>query len=402
MPRPRRLPPVVTEILLALLAIALAVVCLPAGARGQESLPAPAPARQPLRFPEEMPDEEVPAGRPVQAFQIPPPAAPLPQATVPTVPLPQAPFPATAPGTGPALVQPLPAPATTPLFPGFGTAPVPPPAFDPLAPLPPGTVIGPAGPVVQGPPPLPANSVVIPPLDAEVVWQQMVDTVDDFFKIQAEQRVVFSGGIPAEGRIDTYPQTGATLLEPWRGDSVGFRERLESTLQSIRRSGSMRLIPDPAGWRIEAVVLKELENLPRPMRATAGGASFRNDDSLYRYGTPLPTLGQQVGDQPRPVANPTPNIGWIPLGRDPLLEKKMLGKVLGRLGIAPIPQSGPAYQAADPAAGPPTALPGPALGTVSTGPTYGAPLTKEQLPPGALIAPGAPVPIESLPTPQGR
>ncbi len=404
MPRRRRLPPVITEILLALAALAIALLTLPADARGQESLPAPAPARQTLRFPEELPDEEVPAGRPVQAFQIPPPAAPVPQAIVPTVPLPQAPFPATAPGTGPALVQPLPAPATTPLFPGFGT-PSPAaglgPGLDPLAPLPPGTVIGPAGPVVPGPPPQPQSSVVIPPLDAEVVWQQMVDTVDDFFKIQAEQRVVFSGGIPAEGRIDTYPQTGATLLEPWRGDSVGFRERLESTLQSIRRSGSMRLIPDPAGWRIEAVVLKELENLPRPMRATAGGASFRNDDSLYRYGTPLPTLGQQVGDQPRPVANPTPNIGWIPLGRDPLLEKKMLGKVLGRLGIAPLPQSGPAFQAADPAAGPPAALPGPA-GLVSAGPTYGAPLTREQLPPGATVVPGAPVPIESLPLPQGR
>jgi len=257
---------------------------------------------------------------------------------------------------------------------------------------------------VPGPPPAPNNSVVIPPIDAEVVWQQMVDTMDDFFKIQSEQRVVFANGIPAEGRIDTYPQTGATLLEPWRGDSVGFRERLESTLQSIRRSGSMRLIPDPSGWRVEAVVLKELENLPRPMRATAGGASFRNDDSLYRYGTPLPTLGQQVGDQPRPVANPTPNLGWIPLGRDPLLEQKMLGKVLGRLGVAPVPQAGPAYQAADPATGLPATLPGPATNTlpataVPQAPVYGAPIRPEQLPPGALVAPGPPVPIESLPVP---
>jgi len=276
---------------------------------------------------------------------------------------------------------------------------------DPFAPLPPGAVVGPAGPVVPGPPPGPKNSVVIPPLDAEIVWQQMVDTMDDFFKIQSEQRVVFANGIPAEGRIDTYPQTGATLLEPWRGDSVGFRERLESTLQSIRRSGSMRLIPDPSGWRVEAVVLKELESLPRPMRATAGGASFRNDDSLYRYGTPLPTLGQQVGDQPRPVANPTPNLGWIPLGRDPLLEQKMLGKVLGRLGVAPVPQAGPTYQAADPATGLPATLPGPAASMTGASPApqppvYGAPIRPEQLPPGALVAPGPPVPIESLPVPK--
>jgi hypothetical protein len=216
---------------------------------------------------------------------------------------------------------------------------------------------------------------------------------DDYFKVQSEQRVVFSNGVPAEGRIDTYPQTGATLLEPWRRDSIGFRERLESTLQSIRRTGSMRLIPDPAGWRIETVVLKELEYLPRPMRATTGGASFRNDDSLYRYGTPLPTLGQQVGDQPRPVANPTPNLGWIPLGRDPLLEQRMQSQVLARLGVAPMPAAEPYYQPPD-GGQPTTAAP------ATPGPVFGAPIAPEQLPPGAVIAPGPAVPIESLPVPK--
>jgi len=210
---------------------------------------------------------------------------------------------------------------------------------------------------------------------------------------------VFANGLPTEGRIDTFPQTGATILEPWRGDSVGWYERWESTLQSIRRIGAMRLIPDPAGWRVEVVVNKELEYLPRPMRATAGGASFRNDDSLYRYGTPLPTLGQQVGDQPRPVAAPTPNAGWIPLGRDPLLEQRMLGKLLAKLGVPATPQAPPYYEppeaVAIPGAGPGLAPPGP-----PAGPVYGQPIPPEQLPPGAVIAPGPPVPIESLPMPQ--
>ena len=385
MPRPRRRPFALVR-LAPLLAAALAALAAPMSL-AQAPLPPPAAA---------------PYGAVVPTLQLPPPGQSLPPPAV--LPLPAAPAPAMVPApTLPGIVQPLPPPPPTPLFPfpGFSSPTTSP---DPFAPLPPGAVIGPGGPVAPGPPPAPSNSVVIPPLDAEVVWQQMVDTMDDFFKIQSEQRVVFANGIPAEGRIDTYPQTGATLLEPWRGDSVGFRERLESTLQSIRRSGSMRLIPDPSGWRVEAVVLKELENLPRPMRATAGGASFRNDDSLYRYGTPLPTLGQQVGDQPRPVANPTPNLGWIPLGRDPLLEQKMLGKILGRLGVAPVPQAGPAYQAADPATGLPATLPGPAASTTSatpppTGPVYGAPLRPDQLPPGALVAPGPPVPIESLPLP---
>ena len=264
---------------------------------------------------------------------------------------------------------------------------------NPFAPLPEGTAIGPTGPVPAGPPPVPPNSAVIPPLDAELVWTRMVDVADDYFKVHAEQRVVFSGGVPTEGRIDTFPQTGATILEPWRGDSVGWSERWEATLQSIRRIGTMRLIPDPAGWRIEVVVQKELEHLPRPMQATTGGASFRNDDSLYRYGTPLPTLGQLVGDQPRPVAAPTPNLGWIPLGRDPLLERKMLAGVLAKLGVAPLPRAEPYYQ-------PPDGAGGVSPGQPLPGPVYGAPIPAEQLPPGAVIAPGPAVPIESLPAPR--
>jgi hypothetical protein len=263
---------------------------------------------------------------------------------------------------------------------------------NPFAPLPEGTAIGPTGPVPAGPPPVPPNSAVIPPLDAELVWTRMVDVADDYFKVHAEQRVVFSGGVPTEGRIDTFPQTGATILEPWRGDSVGWSERWEATLQSIRRIGTLRLIPDPAGWRIEVVVQKELEHLPRPMQATTGGASFRNDDSLYRYGTPLPTLGQQVGDQPRPVAAPTPNLGWIPLGRDPLLERKMLAGVLAKLGVAPLSRPEPYYQPPDGA--------GVAPGQPLPGPVYGAPIPADQLPPGAVIAPGPAVPIESLPAPR--
>ncbi len=272
---------------------------------------------------------------------------------------------------------------------------------NPFSPLPEGVVISPAGPVLPGPPPAAArNAVVLPPLDAEVVWTSMVDVADDYFKVQSEQRVVFANGVPTEGRIDTYPQTGANVLELWRGDSVGWNERWESTLQSIRRIGMMRLIPDPGGWRVEVEVAKELEYLSRPMRATAGGASFRNDDSLYRYGTPLPTLGQAVGDQPRPVAAPTPTAGWIPLGRDPLLEQRMLEKLVAKLGVPPVSQPAPYYEPPSGSSAPGVS-PMPVPSTLPTpGPVYGQPIPPEQLPPGAVVAPGPAVPIESLPLPR--
>lgn len=155
----------------------------------------------------------------------------------------------------------------------------------------------------------------------------------------------------------------------------------------------MRLIPDPLGWRIEITVNKELENLPRPMRATTGAASFRNDDSLYRYGTPLPTLGQQIGDAPRPVASPTTNIGWISLGRDPLLEQRMLQKLVKCLGVTPLSPSQPYYE-------PPPGVVAPGLTSQTPGSAYGNPIPADQLPAGATVVPGPPVPIESLPVPQ--
>jgi len=298
--------------------------------------------------------------------------------------------------------------AATAILTAVGQEPLPPPSVqraepgvqpDPFAPLPETAIIGATGPVVPGPPPAPRNAAVIPPLDAELVWTRMVDVADDFFKVQSEQRVVFANGVPTEGRIDTFPQTGATVLEPWRADSVGWGERWESTLQSIRRIATMRLTPDAAGWRVEVVVNKELEYLPRPMRATTGGASFRNDDSLYRYGTPMPTLGQQVGDQPRPVASPTPNLGWIPLGRDPKLEQRMISRLLAKLGVPSQAPPEPYYQPPDAAAAGLATGPSFPAQPVPKGPIYGAPIPAEQLPPGAQIAPGPPVPIETLPMP---
>ena len=94
------------------------------------------------------------------------------------------------------------------------------------------------------------------------------------------------------------------------------------------------------------------------------------------------------------MAAPTHNLGWIPLGRDPLLEQRMLSKLLAKLGVAPMPQAEPYYQPPDAVAA------GAAASSQPSGPVRGAPIAPEQLPPGAVIAPGPPVPIESLPMPR--
>src|SRR5262249_8070042 len=62
------------------------------------------------------------------------------------------------------------------------------------------------------------NPLFIPPVDRELFWNQTVDAVDDYFRIEREDRLRLIGGVLTEGRIDTFPTIGSTLFEPWRVD----------------------------------------------------------------------------------------------------------------------------------------------------------------------------------------
>ena len=87
----------------------------------------------------------------------------------------------------------------------------------------------------SAPPPPVENPLFIPPMDRELLWNQTVDAVDDYFRIEREDRVRLIAGVLTEGRIDTFPITGSTIFEPWRGDSTPGYQKLHATLQSIRR-----------------------------------------------------------------------------------------------------------------------------------------------------------------------
>jgi hypothetical protein len=173
----------------------------------------------------------------------------------------------------------------------------------------------PAGPeAVSGP----GNPIAVPVADEEFAWDQIADVVDDYFTIAREQRARRVSEVPMEGRIETRPESGATWLEPHRRDSVGRFNRWESTFQTIRRRAVVRVIPDAAGYLVEVVVEKELENLPKPEHATAGAATFRNDGSL-----PSRRLEQASRTRTSPQ--------WISLGRDTPLEQRMLADIHARL-----------------------------------------------------------------------
>jgi hypothetical protein len=240
------------------------------------------------------------------------------------------PLPSQTPGSifGPPLTAPtngVPAGAPAGMPPTF--APV-----SPLADIAPGGLMSPqfglpAGPEAIG---MPTNLISVPVVDDELAWDQIADVVSDYFPIAREQRAR-RGDVVCEGRIDTAPQDGATWLEPHRGDSVGDFNRWESTFQTIRRRAIVRVIPDAAGYLIEVVVEKELEDLPKPMHATAGAATFPHEGSL-------PSRRDQQLNRTR--SSPR----WIPLGRDPPLEQRMLADIHARLSGVTTPANSALWQ----------------------------------------------------------
>ena len=158
----------------------------------------------------------------------------------------------------------------------------------------------------------------VPPCNRDFVWDQLVDVVDDYFVVLREDPVRQIGDVLTEGRLETRPEIGSTILEPHKFDAVTLYDKVEGTLQSIRRRALVRVIPDGQGYLIEVAVFKELEDCRRPQFAKSDAAVFTNGLSLQRF--------EQVVEE-QPIRR-----GWIPLGRDVNLEQEILCELRERLG----------------------------------------------------------------------
>jgi hypothetical protein len=161
------------------------------------------------------------------------------------------------------------------------------------------------------------NPMFVPATDIDFLWDQVVDAIDDYFKIAREDRLRLTGNVLTEGRLETFPTIGATYLEPWKKDATPGFERWQSTLQTIRRTCTARVTPTKGGYLIDVAVVKELEDLYQPEQSTIGGAALRHDGALVRTDVRAPR-GPTV-------------LGWIPLGRDTLLEQRILADLHARL-----------------------------------------------------------------------
>lgn len=172
------------------------------------------------------------------------------------------------------------------------------------------------------PTPLPmvTNPLFVPQQDAQFVWRQIADAVDDDFQIAKEEPLRVIDGILTEGTLETYPLVGSTLLEPWREDSTPGYEKLYATLQSVRRRVVVSARPATGGYEIEVQAFTELENLPQPENTTFSRELIVADNAIGE--TTDPDLGVPSGIR-----------GWIPKGRDRSLERALLLDMRQRLTV---------------------------------------------------------------------
>ena len=156
--------------------------------------------------------------------------------------------------------------------------------------------------------------------DRDFIWEQIVDTVDDYFDVEKEQRPRQMGSVVTEGRLTTVPDYGASRLEPWRRDSTPGFERWLATFQTIRREATVRVIPNGGINLVEVIVEKSLEDRDQPLNSTVRTRTRRHDGSLVRPESTI-ELEEEVEGPMR----------WIPIGRDHSLEQQILEQLRARL-----------------------------------------------------------------------
>ena len=158
------------------------------------------------------------------------------------------------------------------------------------------------------PPPV-ANPFYSNVTSFEGAWETTVDVLHQYgFRIPP------GGENRLEYVIETEPMIGSGVLEPWFGDSVGKRNRWESTLQSIRRRVLVRVQPHETGGHLLGVeVIKEKEDVAGAVANSPGGASLQEYENGDR------DFSQFLG-QTGPAA-------WYPIGRDFELEQRLLASL---------------------------------------------------------------------------
>ncbi|MEQ9406755.1 MAG: hypothetical protein RIK87_03475 [Fuerstiella sp.] len=151
------------------------------------------------------------------------------------------------------------------------------------------------------------NAVQVSADQYDVMWERAVAVLNDrHFMVARESKV--------EGVIETHWRAGSNLFEPWHQDSVGYQNRLESTLQSIRRRVVIAFqTVSPGSVMISVRVDKEIEDVPPSVGIDGTGVT-----------APVLSAGRTGRDQ----ISGQPGISrWLPRGTDPALEAELLHQI---------------------------------------------------------------------------
>lgn len=188
-----------------------------------------------------------------------------------------------------------------------------------------------------------SNPFQVGPADPTLVWEQVADAVDDYFRIKSETPVRRDSAAWLEGRLETFPEIASTLLEPWRRDSTPGFERMQATIQTIRRTAYVKVIPGPDGYLIDVKVIKEQEDVDdaQGLSATTGestAATTGVSTSVRSEGTGSGSLIRSTSD----IRDMPSTVGWYPagIGRDLELERRLAEQIAGRLTNIEPPRKG--------------------------------------------------------------
>lgn len=172
------------------------------------------------------------------------------------------------------------------------------------------------------------NPLFVKTQDPQALWEAIVDVVDNYYEIDQEtpirayDQTSSDGSVyhyQTEGRLDTKPSIVGGALDPWRKNSAECGKKCFATLQTVRSSAVVRVVPESGGFFIYLSIYEELEDLPRPMGSTVGYSSQYNDD--------LSKLQQAVGERQQ-------SKGWIPVGRNKEQESRILKEIGWRAGVS--------------------------------------------------------------------
>lgn len=151
--------------------------------------------------------------------------------------------------------------------------------------------------------------VTLPATEYGRVFETVLQVLHDYgFEIAEANR--YSGHIEAAPRV---APGMALFLKPGSPD---LYERALATLQTYRHRVTVIIQPwdpnpaDHGGYAVEFIVRKELEDLAKPIRATAGIAAFRGEHTVER--------------QTEVIDATHFDTHWIFRGRDPAMEQELI------------------------------------------------------------------------------